>query len=70
MTIIIPDKNHGKNAEKNLDFPDEIRTFDKGKVEIAEIDDTSIGRTYFEPGWSWEKCIKPIASSQAPHTHR
>ena len=57
--------------KKSLDSPDEMRSFDKGKVEIAKIGDTSIGRSYFEPGWSWEKCVKPIAkteSCQAPHT--
>jgi EutQ-like cupin domain len=52
--------------------PDEIVTFEKGKVDIAKVGDTSIGRGYFEPGWSWEKSIKPIAktdSCQLPHTH-
>ena len=51
--------------------PDETRTFEKGKVEIAKVGETSIGRAYFEPEWSWEKCVKPIAkteSCQAPHT--
>ena len=51
--------------------PDETRSFEKGKVEIAKVGETSIGRAYFEPGWSWEKCVKPIAktdSCQAPHT--
>ena len=31
----------------------------------------TIGRSTFEPGWSWEKCIKPIVktnSCEAPHT--
>ena len=30
-----------------------------------------IGRAYFEPGWSWEKSVKPIVktkSCEAPHT--
>ena len=31
--------------------PDETRSFDKGKVEIAKVGETSIGRAYFEPGW-------------------
>ena len=51
--------------------PDEICSFDKGKVEIAKVGDTSIGRIHLEPGWSWEKCVKPIAkteSCQAPNT--
>jgi len=54
-----------------LDNPDEIRSFDKGKIEIANIGDMFIGRATLEPGWSWEKCVKPIAktkSCEAPHT--
>ena len=34
--------------------------------------DVTIGRAVLEPGWNWEKCIKPIAkttSCQAPHTY-
>jgi mannose-6-phosphate isomerase-like protein (cupin superfamily) len=61
----------GKLQKKSMKSPDETRSFDKGKVEIAKVGDTSIGRAYFEPGWSWEKCVKPIAkteSCQAPHT--
>ena len=30
----------------------------------------TIGRAVLEPGWSWEKCVKPLAktdSYQAPH---
>ena len=51
--------------------PDETITFEKGKFEIAKVGDTTIGRGYFEPGWSWEKCVKPIVktnSCEAPHT--
>jgi uncharacterized RmlC-like cupin family protein len=60
-----------KMQKKSMKSPDETRSFDKGKVELANIGDTSIGRAYFEPGWSWEKCVKPLAkteSCQAPHT--
>ena len=57
--------------KKNLDSPDEVRSFDNGKVEIANLGDVAIGRATLEPGWSWEKCVKPIVktdSCQAPHT--
>jgi hypothetical protein len=58
--------------KKNLDSsPDEIMTFEKGKVSVAKVGDTTIGRGYFEPGWSWEKSIKPIVktdSCQLPNT--
>jgi ethanolamine utilization protein EutQ (cupin superfamily) len=59
--------------KKSLDSsPDETITFDKGNVNIARVGDITIGRGYFEPGWSWEKSIKPIAKTdtcQLPHTH-
>jgi hypothetical protein len=64
--------SESKMQKKSLNSPDETRTFDKGKIEIANLsDDVTIGRGVLEPGWSWEKCIKPIVktnSCQAPHT--
>src|SRR3989441_10136710 len=60
-----------KIQKKSMNLPDETRTFDKGKIELTKIGDASIGRAYLEPGWSWEKCIKPIVkteSCQVPHT--
>jgi hypothetical protein len=57
--------------KKSLDSPDETRTFEKGKIELANLGDTTIGRITLQPGWSWEKCVKPIVktnSCQVPHT--
>jgi uncharacterized cupin superfamily protein len=57
--------------KKNLDSPDETRTFEKGKLELANLGEVTIGRATLEPGWSWEKCVKPLVktdSCQAPHT--
>jgi hypothetical protein len=53
-----------KMEKKSVVSPDETRSFEKGKVEIANVGGTSIGRAYFEPGWSWEKCVKPIAKTK------
>jgi quercetin dioxygenase-like cupin family protein len=57
---------------KSIHSPDEVRTFDKGKLELTTFTNgTTIGRITLEPGWSWEKCIKPIVktnSCEAPHT--
>jgi mannose-6-phosphate isomerase-like protein (cupin superfamily) len=60
-------------SRKSLDSsPDETRIFEKRKIDLANFsDDVTIGRAIFEPGWSWEKCVKPIAktnSCQAPYT--
>ena len=61
-----------KVQKKNVcSSPDETRTFEKGKMDLVNLGDVVIGRGTFEPGWSWEKCIKPLVktnSCQAPHT--
>lgn len=33
--------------------PDETRSFDKGRVEIGKLDEYTIRKAEFEPGWSW-----------------
>lgn len=55
---------------KTLGKPDEVRTFDKGKVEIFNVGGAVIGRATFNPGWKWSECVKPVAkteSCQAAH---
>ena len=48
-----------------MNSPDETRTFDKGKIDLTKIGDTTISRMYLAPGWSWEKCMKPIAKTES-----
>ena len=38
---------------KSLNKPDEVRTFDKGKVELVKINGSTVGRAVFQPGWKW-----------------
>ena len=55
---------------KSLNKPEEVRTFDKGKVELVEAHGAMIGRAVFQPGWKWSESVKPIAktkSCEAPH---
>jgi len=58
---------------KSLNSPDEVRKFDKGRVELVNVGGVAIGRATFEPGWKWSTCVtcvKPIAktnSCQAAH---
>jgi hypothetical protein len=49
---------------KNLDSPDEVRKFDKGKVELVTVAGAMIGRATFEPGWKWSNCVGPIAGTE------
>jgi hypothetical protein len=55
---------------KSLSNADEVRTFDKGKVELVKVDGVVIGRATFQPGWRWSESVKPLAgtkSCEAPH---
>ena len=39
------------NAEKSLvSFPDETRSFEKGKIDLTNLGNVTIGRRSFEPG--------------------
>jgi hypothetical protein len=49
---------------RNLDQPDETRSFPNGVVEMVTIADTMIGRARFEPGWRWSNDVKPIAKTE------
>jgi mannose-6-phosphate isomerase-like protein (cupin superfamily) len=54
----------------NFDKPDEVRTFEKGEMQVVTVDGRTVGRVTFRPGWRWSTCIKPIAgtdSCQAAH---
>jgi mannose-6-phosphate isomerase-like protein (cupin superfamily) len=61
-----------KMQKKSMNSPNETRSFENGKAEMTTLaNGVAIGRAYLEPGWSWEKCIKPLAkteSCQVPHT--
>jgi hypothetical protein len=55
---------------KSFCKPDEVRTFDKGKLELIKVGGSMIGRATFQPGWKWSESVKPIAkteSCEAPH---
>jgi hypothetical protein len=55
---------------KSLNKPDEVRTFDKGKLELINLDGRTVGRATLQPGWRWSQSVKPLAntkSCEAPH---
>lgn len=45
-------------------MPDEVRPFDKGKVEIYTVGGRVVGKATFEPGWKWSECVGPIAKTE------
>ena len=59
-----------RSEYKDFRSPDEVRTFEKGKLELLKIGGGVVGRLTLEPGWRWSKHVKPIAKTElcvAPH---
>jgi hypothetical protein len=59
-----------KSEHKAFKSPDEVRTFEKGKLELLNIGGGVVGKLTLEPGWRWSKHVKPIAKTdwcEAPH---
>lgn len=48
---------------KSHESPDEVRTPDKTRVEVVQLDGFTIGRFNFQPGWRWSECIKPVVKT-------
>ena len=56
--------------KKNLAEPDELRVFDKGRLELVSLGGVTFGRATFQPGWRWSTSVKPLVntrSCEAPH---
>lgn len=50
----------------NLDQPNETRKFAAhGHVDVVTLDDFTLGRGTFEPGWRWSNDVKPIAGTSS-----
>src|SRR3990170_4346623 len=59
-----------KMEVKGFTSPDEVRTFEKGKVDLVKIGSAIVGKATFEPGWKWSEHVKPLVkteSCEAPH---
>jgi hypothetical protein len=48
---------------KRFDNPDEVRLFDKGKLELVRIGNMTVGRATYQPGWKWSEHVSPIAGT-------
>ena len=54
-----------KMEKKNINKPDEVRSFPKGKLELVKLGGITFGRATFEPGWNWSESVKPIAKTKS-----
>jgi hypothetical protein len=44
---------------KWFDTPDEVREFQKGRLELVHIAGQTLGRAIYEPGWKWSVHVGP-----------
>jgi class 3 adenylate cyclase len=50
---------------KSLASPDVVRAFPFGHVDIVNLDETSVARFSWEPGWRWSKDVAPIVQTRS-----
>jgi quercetin dioxygenase-like cupin family protein len=48
---------------KRFENPDEVRRFEKGRLEIVRLGGLSIGRATYEPGWRWSLHVGPLTGA-------
>jgi class 3 adenylate cyclase len=54
---------------KNLDAPDEVRTFPYGTGNLVQVGSLTIGRGILEPGWRWSTSLRPIQGTSSCQVH-
>jgi hypothetical protein len=59
----------GVIRRKNLDQPDEIRTFPRMVGHLAQIGSLAIGRATLEPGWRWSTDVGPASGGSSCPVH-
>src|SRR5688572_11266775 len=44
---------------KRFEAPDEVRVFEKGRLEVVHIGSLVVGRATYVPGWRWSLHVGP-----------
>jgi class 3 adenylate cyclase len=50
---------------KDFAKPDQVRQFPAGRCDVVTLDELSVGRFVFNPGWRWSKDVKPVAGTHS-----
>ncbi|MBV9049691.1 MAG: cupin domain-containing protein [Solirubrobacterales bacterium] len=49
----------------HLDSPSEVRTFEKGRLELYRVGPMIVGRASYEPGWRWSEHLGPATGERS-----
>jgi mannose-6-phosphate isomerase-like protein (cupin superfamily) len=58
-------------AARNLDTPDQKRTYQHGVLHLVTVGGATVARGVYAPGWRWSTDVRPEVgtdSCQVPHT--
>src|ERR1700687_6393587 len=50
---------------KRFEDPDEVRSFEKGKLELVHVGGMTIGRATYQPGWKWSLHVGKAAGAES-----
>ncbi len=50
---------------KSFSTPDQVRAFSRGRIDIVNLDETTIGRFVWEPGWRWSMDVAPTVHTKS-----
>jgi class 3 adenylate cyclase len=48
---------------KSFSNPDQVRRFATGHVDIVNLDETTVGRFVWDPGWRWSTDVAPVVNT-------
>ena len=48
---------------KRFESPDEVRVFQKGRLEVVRVGTMVLGRALYEPGWKWSVHVGPTVGA-------
>jgi class 3 adenylate cyclase len=54
---------------KTFADPDQVREMPKGHAEVVSLDEVTVGRASWEPGWHWKADLAPLAGTSSCEVH-
>jgi class 3 adenylate cyclase len=54
---------------KSFAAPDEDRPLPKGRAAVVSLDEVTVGRSEFNPGWRWSADLAPIMGTKSCQVH-
>jgi class 3 adenylate cyclase len=54
---------------KTFATPDEVRPLPNGRAEVVSLDESTVARSVFNPGWRWSVDLAPIMGTRSCQVH-